>query len=249
MRLIERFSGNSRGFVKSTLLSGLCLLGLTLCNVGCTNAVHDENLALHTQNRELQAQKNELQGRLAEAEARARMPGADAGQVAALQKEIADRDARISELQNSLTRSEPMPASGRVGPIDPTLAGIETTYDSKAGTLTVNLPGDVLFDSGKAVLKSSALSTLDKISSAIKRDYHGKRVSVNGFTDSDPITRSKEQWDDNWDLSYGRAKSVAQYLKKTGVDEHSVSIVANGANRPKATKPASRRVEIVVHTR
>ena len=250
MRLIRQFSGNfSRGFIKSTFLSGICLLGMAVVGTGCTNAVHDENLALHTQNRELQAQRNELQNRLVDAEGRVRGSAGDAAQVASLQREVAARDAMIADLQNSLTRSEPVVPGKPSGPIDPSLAGIEATFDAKAGTLTVNLPGDVLFDSGKAVLKSSALSTLDKISSAIKRDYAGKRVSVNGYTDSDPITRSKDQWDDNWDLSYGRAKSVAQYLKKTGVDEKGVSIVANGSNRPKTSKPASRRVEIVVHTR
>ena len=218
------------------MFSIILLSALSIASgLGCVNKVHDENLALHGQNRELQAQLSEKEDRLKSAP--------DAAQLAAMQRDLADRDAKIRDLQSNLTR----PTAG--GPIDPTLAGIEATYDAKAGTLTVNLPGDVLFDAGKATLKPSALGTLDKIASAIKKDYSGKTISVDGFTDVDPITKTRDQWDDNWDLSYGRAKSVMQYLTAHGVDPRKVSIVANGSNKPKASKPSSRRVEIVVLTK
>jgi flagellar motor protein MotB len=203
--------------------------------VGCQNKVYDENVALHNQNRELQSRLQSDDEKLRTAP--------DPAQLAAMQRDIADRDAKIAELQANLTK----PAPGL--PADPGLAGIQTTYDAKAGTVTVNLPGDVLFDAGKATLKATALSTLDKIASALKKDYPTKRIGVDGYTDSDPITRTKEQWDDNWDLSYARAKSVTQYLTAHGVDQKLVSIVANGSNKPKSTKPASRRVEIVVQAK
>ena len=217
----------------STLLfSAVSIAG----GLGCTNKVHDENLALYQQNRELQSQLSERDGKPKAA--------SDSTQLAAMQREIDERDAKIRELQANPARSV---TSG--GPADPSLGGVEATYDAKAGTLTVNLPGDVLFDAGKAQLKPSALGTLDKIAGAIKKDYSGKIIKVDGYTDSDPITRTRDQWDDNWDLSYGRAKSVMQYLISRGVDQHMVSIVANGSNKPKSSKPASRRVEIVVVTK
>ena len=203
--------------------------------MGCVNKVHDENLALHDQNRELQVQLSDREEKLKTAP--------DSTQLSSMQREIADRDAKIHELQANLNR----PTGG--GASDPSLGGIEATYDAKAGTLTVNLPGDVLFDAGKAQLKATALGTLDKIASAIKKDYPGKIIRVDGYTDSDPITKTRDQWDDNWDLSYGRAKSVMQYLISHGVDQKIVSIVANGSNKSKGSKPASRRVEIVVLTK
>lgn len=217
-------------------MASVCLAAASLFStLGCQNKVHDENLSLHQQNRELQAQLSEKEDRLRSAP--------DPAQLASMQKEISDRDARIRELQASLTR----PAAG--APADPGLAGIETTYDAKAGTITVNLPSDVLFDSGKAVLKPTALSSLDKIVSAVKKDYSHKPVQVNGYTDSDGISKSKDQWDDNWDLSYARAKAVMQYLTAHGVDQKLMTLAANGSNKPKSTKPASRRVEIVVSAR
>jgi chemotaxis protein MotB len=216
----------------SLILAAFAVLAFAM---GCQNKVHDENIALHHQNRELQAQLSEKEDRLRAAP--------DPAQLASMQKEISDRDARIRELEASLKK----PAAGAAA--DPALAGIETTYDPKAGTLTVNLPGDVLFDAGQATLKASALGTLDKVVGAIRKDYAGKLVRVDGFTDADPISRTKNQWDDNWDLSYARAKSVMQYITAHGVDAAKVSIAANGANKPKASKPASRRVEIVVLTK
>ena len=201
--------------------------------IGCQNKLHDENQALWKQNRELQA-------RLGEASAQ---PKTDPGQLASLQQQIAERDAKIVELQNQLRQ----PTAG--APSDPSLAGIETSYDAKAGTMTVNLPGDVLFDSGKATLKESAKSTLNKVVSALKKDYSGKRVLVEGHTDSDPIARTKDKYQDNLDLSAARARSVAQYLVSQGVSPRLIGLQALADTKPRTNKANSRRVELVVATR
>src|SRR5439155_6198907 len=138
------------------------------------NKMHDENQALWQQNRELQA-------RLSESQTQPKAAPADNAQLASLQQQLADRDAKIQELQNQL--QQPAPGQAK----DPNLAGIETSYDPKAGTMTVNLPGDVLFDAGKATLKDSAKTTLNKVVAALKKDYANKKVLVEGHTDNDPI--------------------------------------------------------------
>jgi flagellar motor protein MotB len=240
MRDVTRVGKNWKGFImiRSRMmrsLTGLASGLLLVSGLGCQNKVHDENLALHQQNRELQTRLSTEEDKLRQAP--------DPAQLASLQRDIADRDAKIAELQANLKK----PAPGN--PADPSLAGIETTYDAKAGTLTVNIPGDVLFPSGKAELRPAALGTLDKIAGAIRKDYSGKAVRVNGYTDSDPISKTKEQWDDNWDLSYARAKSVTNYLTSHGIDSKQLAIVANGPNKSKATTPQSRRVENVVLVR
>jgi len=128
----------------------------------------------------------------------------------------------------------------------PGLNGVDTTYDASAGTVTASLQGDVLFDSGKATLKASAQASLDKIIDAIKKQYPGHRLYVDGHTDTDPITKTRDQWGDNFDLSYFRAKAVADYLTDNGIDSKEVTIRAYGPNDPKKSKSLSRRVEIVV---
>jgi flagellar motor protein MotB len=202
--------------------------------VGCQNKMHDENISLHRQNRELQAKNIELEQELT------RRP--DQAQVASMQQEIANRDAKIAELQAQLRQPSP-------GQADNGLGGIEVTRDDRAGTVTVNLPGDVLFDSGKADLKPSARTTLNKVVAAIRREYPGKRVLVDGYTDTDPISRTKDKWQDNLDLSAARARSVSRYLVEQGLDPKLVGPRAFGDTKPRTSKAGSRRVEVVVSAR
>lgn len=215
------------------LRTGLFVAAFSLLLTGCQNKLHDENARLWEQNRE-------LQDRLAAADARART-APDPSQLSAMQGEIAARDARIRELEASLQQPTP-------GVNAPGIEGIETSYDPVAGTMTVNLPGDVLFDSGKATLKPSAKATLDKIASAVKRDYADRQIFVDGHTDTDPIRKTKNLWEDNLDLSANRAMAVSRYLTSQGLDQKRVIPRAFGQTRPKESKAKSRRVEIVVVT-
>lgn len=209
---------------KSAVLVGL----LSFLGVGCQNKVHDENIALHKENRE-------LRDRLSAAP--------DPSQLQTMQEEIAMRNAKIQELEDQLR--QPAPGGGA----QPGLEGIDATYDPQAGTVTVNLPGDVLFDSGKASLKESAKSTLNKIIAAIRKDYPAKQIFVDGHTDTDPINKSRGKWEDNLDLSAARARAVVNHLTSNGLDSKQVVLRAYGSNNPKANKAASRRVEVVVVVR
>jgi flagellar motor protein MotB len=213
---------------------GIAAAVLALGAMGCQNKVHDENVALHRQNRELQAQLTDSQNKLRTAP--------DPAQLQAMQQEIQARDAKIAELQTQLQQ----PAPGQVS--DMGLKGIEVTRDDKAGTVTVNVPGDVLFTSGKAELKDSSKATLNKIVAAIKKEYPGKKVYIDGYTDSDPISKTKDKWEDNLDLSAARARSVYAYLVSQGLETKNVAPRAMGATNPKQSKDRSRRVEIVVAT-
>lgn len=214
---------------------GLVVAMVGLASAGCQNKLHDENMALYRQNRELQADNTRLKQDLGQRP--------DPSALSQMQQELAARDAKINELQQQLQA----PAPGQAK--DNSLAGIEVTRDDAAGTVTVNLPGDVLFDSGKSDLKASARTTLNKVVNAIKSNYPGKRIMVDGYTDTDPITRTKDKWEDNLDLSAARARTVAKYLVEDGLDPKNVHPRAFGDTRPKNSKPASRRVEIVVATR
>jgi len=150
------------------------------------------------------------------------------------------------ELQSQLRTPTPAQAQTQTPAETNGLSGIEVTRDDKAGTITVNLPGDVLFQSGRADLKESAKGTLNKVCTAIKKDYPGKKIIVRGYTDTDPISRTKDKWQDNLDLSAARARTVAQYLVQQGVAK--VGTQAFGDTMPRGNKDRSRRVEVVVAT-
>ncbi|HPY77378.1 MAG TPA: OmpA family protein, partial [Anaerohalosphaeraceae bacterium] len=70
-----------------------------------------------------------------------------------------------------------------------------------------------------------------------------------------PIRKTKDQWQDNWDLSAGRALTVLRYLTSKGMPADQIRAVACGESRPVASnasaagKAKNRRVEIVVHMR
>lgn len=129
--------------------------------------------------------------------------------------------------------------------------GYDVSFDAAAGTITVTLPDAILFDPGKASLRSSTSRELDHIYSVLKAKYPGRHIEVAGHTDSDPIKKSK--WADNLELSSQRAMSVARYLIQKGVAENRIGATGYGSARPLTSnstasgKQKNRRVEIVVH--
>ena len=222
------------------LLTGLfCALGAGA--VGCQNKMHDDNVALHRQNRELQEAKSRTDAELAQRP--------DPTQVAALQQQIAERDARINELQTQVAKPAPAPAPGAsAGSADPSIAGVETTFDNSSGKTTLAVPGDVLFAPGDANIRDEAKPTLDKVVATIKRSYAGKSLRIEGHTDKDPIRASK--WKSNHELSEARAAAVKAYLVKKGIAPTLITVVGYGADKPKAKdKATNRRVDIVVAMR
>lgn len=129
----------------------------------------------------------------------------------------------------------------------------DVKVDEAAGTITVTLPNEILFGSGKATLKSATNAELDDIYRVLRERYSGRKVDVVGHTDTDPIVKTKDLWKDNWDLSAGRALTVLRYLVDKGVSPEKIRGVACGQSRPVASnstaagKAKNRRVEIVVH--
>lgn len=211
----------------------LPVLGLlVLIGAGCQNAVHDENQSLHGQNRELQAKLNQQVERNRQLE----------GLLAAKDQEI----ARLKAQAVTVAPPQPDPQPDVKG-----LEGMDTTYDAKAGTLTVNLAGDVLFEPGKADLKPAAKASLDKVLAALNNQYKAKPVRIEGHTDTDPIKASANLWKDNMELSLARAKAVEQYLRKAGLDYKRLAHVGgSGEHAPRGPdKTKNRRVEIIVETR
>ena len=203
-----------------------------LAGAGCASRMHDENQQLHQQNRELQAEldSRRAQGASDEEATMVEAPPAPAPAQPPAPQPVATQPA--------VTQTPP--------PID--VPGTTTEQNVAAGTMTVRVPGDVLFDAGKATVREQAKGTLDKVAAALKRDYSGKQIRVEGHTDSDPIKLSR--WRNNQELSVARADAVKKYLVSKGVDANMVTTQGFGADRPKSNdKAANRRVEIVVLTR
>lgn len=193
------------------------LLSLSVLT-GCNNKrLVDERNNLYRQNQELQQRLNETRS--------------------ALDSCLADS----SRLEAQLGQSRSLPPAAANTGFDH-IPGVDVLQGP--GQITVRVPGDVLFASGKVSLRGSAKSTLNQIAGAVKREYGSNTIRIEGYTDTDPIRKSK--WKDNLELSLQRAASVHRYLQKQGISADHMYAAGYGETRPRGSKSKSRRVEIVV---
>lgn len=106
------------------------------------------------------------------------------------------------------------------------------------------LAGDVGFGPGSDALTAAGRRELDTIAAKIRRQYAGARIRVEGYSDKNPIRKSK--WPSNEALSAARAAAVEKYLISKGIPSGRIESVGRGPVNLKATDAASRRVEIHV---
>src|SRR6266478_1231922 len=210
---------------------GILMAALALGVVGCQNKLYEDNQALREQNKELQSQLDARNGAPPQ-----------------VVQTPPPQQVVVPPSQPVVNDQAPPPIKP-AGQPKPDLGNLETTVDVKAGTTTVNLPGDLFFDPGQITIKDPAKQSLDKVAAALRKEYSGKPVRIEGYTDSDPIVHSK--WKSNQELSEKRAGAVRDYLVSKGVPTSRVTIVGLGDTRPRSTtnKALNRRVEVVVLTR
>ena len=89
--------------------------------------------------------------------------GADREALAEVVQADADRDQREVVLDDRHV-AEQVAGAGE----QPGIEGIETTYDAAAGEMTVNLPGDILFDFDKADIRPAAEGALKQVGDLIR---------------------------------------------------------------------------------
>ncbi len=114
----------------------------------------------------------------------------------------------------------------------------------------ISIEAQVLFDPGSADLKPAARDTIIKIGKVLLQ-MPGKRIRVEGHTDSDPINTPR--FPDNLELSTTRANSVHRILRDVvGVNRDLISSNGFGETQPVvpnnsvANKAKNRRVDIVI---
>jgi chemotaxis protein MotB len=116
--------------------------------------------------------------------------------------------------------------------------------------MVVELPDNVLFDSGQAELKPEGAATLAEVASVLA-SIEGRVFQIAGHTDNVPI-RSR-RFPSNWELSTARAVVVARYLIDNGnmtADRISAAGYADTvpieSNDTEEGRARNRRIEIVL---
>lgn len=142
-----------------------------------------------------------------------------------LQRQKAERDRQIAVLQDELAKR-----GGRAA-------------------VTMSILNDVLFDSGSAVIKPGGRRVLDEAARVLKSDHAGKKIMVEGHTDSDPIVNSP--WKSNWELGAGRSLAVLHYLEENhGITGAALASSSFSFHRPVSSdKSENRRTILVIYDR
>jgi chemotaxis protein MotB len=119
------------------------------------------------------------------------------------------------------------------------------------GLVVTVVTDKVLFDSGSAALKPEGDQLLGVVADALKTVPNA--ILIEGHTDSDPIANGV--YPSNWELSSGRAGSVARFFEARGLDrtrlraEGLADLYPVASNDTVEGKAKNRRVEIVVQSK
>ena len=125
----------------------------------------------------------------------------------------------------------------------------DVTVSRETRGIRIQFGEHVLFGSGQALLKSTAMPLIEKLAEDLKSFPY--TVIVEGHTDSVPLT-SGSRYRDNWELSLARSMSVVSILTADGVTPAQVAAAAYGDHRPIGSnltangRRLNRRVEVVL---
>jgi outer membrane protein OmpA-like peptidoglycan-associated protein len=184
--------------------------------------------------------------RLAQAHAAAK---ADDAKIAAGQSErdqimlaARTREAENAKMAVASARQERDQANAETARVQAELDQLKATPTPRGMVLTL---GDVLFDTGRAELKSGASRKLDQLAQFLS-DHPERRVQIDGFTDSVGTDAYNEE------LSQRRADAVKSALISRGIDPSRIGTEGYGKAFPVASNSDSggrqmnRRVEVVI---
>lgn len=125
-------------------------------------------------------------------------------------------------------------------------AAIDLIPDS---AMRIILTGDLLFETGKAVITDDSRRKLEQVATSIQTTPY--MINVVGHTDNVPMY--SDRFPSNWELSVARASTVARFLiEEMGMDPNQFVVSGYSSFRPLAANTTSenrslnRRVEIII---
>jgi outer membrane protein OmpA-like peptidoglycan-associated protein len=164
------------------------------------------------------------------------------GKQSRLQEEVKSAESRREELELKAQTLQTRQAQLEAEALRAEMEALQAEKTDRGMVLTL---GDVLFDTGKAELKSSGERTVTRLSDFMK-EYEERRVRIEGYTDSTGADSFNQK------LSEDRANAVRQALRNDGIDSSRIEVTGYGEAYPVASNDTSsgrqrnRRVEIVI---
>lgn len=117
----------------------------------------------------------------------------------------------------------------------------------RQGRMLIVMPNDVMFDSGRIVIKPAGRLALAAVARALVT-VRDRRFTVVGHTDDVPIHTGRFR--QNWDLSTARAVEVTLFLIENGLSAQALAAAGQGEFEPLVPNDSvehrarNRRVEI-----
>lgn len=174
------------------------------------------------------------------------------GDLEAENRRLRDEVARLQKLKEEEVQKTSKTYGDLLQQMKSEITKGEVTISELKGKLTVNMVDSVLFDSGKAEVKTEGLVVLQKVVDILK-NIKDKVVRIEGHTDNVQIGGLlARRYPTNWELSAARAINVTRYLQQQGLDPMLLSAVAYGEFKPVAPndtdegRAKNRRIEIVL---
>ncbi len=206
------------------------------------------NADLTRQLDELKVLNQALQDRLRQAGQSLDQLGADKGALAAslaetrkqldeLKRQQAAAEARVAQFQELIRRFQKLVDAGKLKIV------------LRQGRMIIELPTDVLFDSGKADIKGAGRDTLLEVAKVLA-SMPDRRFQVAGHTDNVKISTTR--FPSNWELSTARAVEVVKLLVDAKLKPENLSAAGYGefdpvaANDTADNKQKNRRIEITL---
>ncbi len=168
-----------------------------------------------------------------------------------LSKALDDAKSRLEELRKAQAAAEARALLFKqfIRKLKAMIDAGQLRVTTRAGKLVIQLPNDVLFDSGQTAIKTAgkqALTALAKVLATVP----GRSFQVAGDTDNLPIQTPR--FPSNWELSTARAVEVVHFLVSEGVNPHVLSAAGYGEFDPVVSNEAAdgraknRRIEITL---
>jgi chemotaxis protein MotB len=168
-----------------------------------------------------------------------------------LTKALDDTKARLEELRKAQAAAEARAQLFQqfVQKFKAMIDAGQLKIATRNGRLVLQLPNDVLFDSGQTTLKPAGKDAITQVAQVLKT-VRGRNFQVAGNTDNVPIQTAR--FPSNWELSTSRAVEVVKLLVARGVDARSLSASGYGEFDPVAGNDTAdgrgknRRIEITL---
>ena len=174
-----------------------------------------------------------------------------AGERGTMTKTLEDLRTKLEELRRQQAAAEQSASQYRT-----LLKSLQKMVDAgklkiavRRGHLLIELPNDVLFDSGKTAIKEVGQASIRDIASALA-GMKDRMFQVAGHTDDRAMKSAR--YPSNWELSTARAVEVTKLLIESGMAATSLSAAGYGEFAPIADNASdegrakNRRIEIAL---